>query len=70
MPKDRLLSLSKRLRALREKSGLTQEELARKAGVSVKYLQNLEGANPKNPSLLTLEKLARGLDKEIAQLIE
>ena len=70
MIKDSLASLSKRLRILREKAELTQEELARKAGISVKYLQNLEGMNPKNPSLLTLEKIAKGLGCPTADLIE
>lgn len=68
MSKDKLLSLSKRLRELRKEAGLTQEELARKANISVKYLQNLEGSNPKNPSLLTLEKVAKGLGVEIGAL--
>ncbi len=70
MAKDKLTSLSKRLRALRKESGLTQEQLARKADISVKYLQNLEGATPKNPSLLTLEKIAKGLGLTIHALFD
>ena len=53
--------LGKHIRCLREKSGLTQEELADRAGISTKYLQNLEGKNPKTARVVTLEKLAKGL---------
>lgn len=70
MSDNKLLLLSKRLRKLRKGAGFTQEELARKAGISVKYLQNLEGSEPKNPSLLTLAKIAEGLDAQISELLD
>lgn len=70
MAKSKLLLLSKRLRELRKDAGLTQEELAKRAGISVKYLQNLEGEDPKNPSLLTLDKISKGLEVSISQLLD
>lgn len=69
MPKKKLTELAKRIRNLREQANLTQEQLAQKANISVKYLQNLEGKDPKNPSLLTLEKIANGLDTTIQKLL-
>lgn len=63
------MQLLNRLRTLRKEAELTQEELAKKATISVKYLQNLEGSNPKNPSLLTLEKIAKGLNVPLIKLI-
>ena len=59
-----------RLRALREEHKLTQEKLAQKAGISLYYLQLLEGKKPKNPSLLVLEKLAKAFDMPVWQLVK
>ena len=55
------IKLGEKIRLLREKRHLTQGELAARAGISTKYLQNLEGKRPKVASIITLEKLAKGL---------
>ena len=60
MSKDIRLQLGQRIRDLRSKNNLTQDELAGKAGISTKYLQNLEGKNPKKATIVTLQKLACG----------
>lgn len=52
--------LGKRIRELRDKHDLTQEELAARADISLKYLQNLEGKNPKKATVVTLSKLGKG----------
>ncbi len=70
MKDDICLQLSERIRFLRDKYGLTQEELARKAGISTNYLQNLESRNPKNATMLTLEKLAKGFGIPAWQLLK
>ena len=57
------------LRRLRTEKQLTQEELAQRSGVDYKYLQKLEGQNPSSPTLLTLEKLAKGLGITLADFI-
>ncbi|MDD2666876.1 MAG: helix-turn-helix transcriptional regulator [Candidatus Peribacteraceae bacterium] len=62
--------LSDRIRYLREKHELTQEELARKAGISTNYLQNLESDHPKNATVITLGKLAKGFDIPVWQLLK
>jgi DNA-binding XRE family transcriptional regulator len=49
-----------RLRALRNKAGLTQEEYAEQAKFSYKYYQGIERGQWTNLRLRTLEKLARG----------
>lgn len=57
--------LGMRLKRLREKRGLTQEDLAKRAGISRVHLANLESpddaAHHRTPSLATLEKIARVL---------
>ena len=61
MAKNICIGLGENIRALRIKNKLTQEELTDKAGISTKYLQNLEGKNPKKANVVTLEKLANDL---------
>ena len=70
MAKNICTRLGENIRALRMKRKLTQEELADKAGVSTKYLQNLEGKNPKSASVVTLEKLAKGLEIPIWEILK
>ena len=63
------LRFAKALKSLRKAKGLTQENLAQRAGVDYKYLQKLEGRNPSSPTLATMEKLANGLGVSLVELI-
>lgn len=58
----------KRLRALREKAGTSQGDLADMAGLSRTYLNQLE-AGKRDPSLSTLTRLARALGVKLEALI-
>lgn len=67
------------LKELREKRGMTQEELAKRSGVSQGYIAKLEPANRPgrkkksrqvNPSLETLKRLARALGVPVGELLE
>ena len=62
--------LGKRIRYLRAKYEFTQEELASRANISTKYLQNLEGKNPKVASIITLDKLAKGFGIPLWELLK
>jgi len=53
--------VGKRIKELRKKVRLTQEELAEKAGVDYKYLQRIEGKTPPNLKLETIEDIAHAL---------
>ena len=57
---DVVSNLGKHIRILHRKHKLTQEELAGRSHISLKYVQNLEGKTPQNPSLVILQKLADG----------
>jgi transcriptional regulator with XRE-family HTH domain len=70
MPKDIHTALAKRLRQLRQKEGLTQEALSNRSGVSLKYLQNLEGRDPYNPTIEILQKLADGFEVPLWKLLK
>lgn len=58
------------LRALRAKSGLTQEQLAEKAEISYKYYQAIEEGRKKDLRLSTLIKLAKAYDLTVSRLLE
>jgi transcriptional regulator with XRE-family HTH domain len=58
-----------RIKSLRERRGMTQAQLAEKAGVSRTYLARLETAR-QDPTLSTLEKLAKALGVKVGRLVE
>ena len=61
--------LGKRIKFLREKTHLTQEKLAEKAGISLDYLGKIEVSINK-PGIKTILKLANALDIPIKELFE
>lgn len=70
MKKDPSHLLGTRLRSLRGRHDLTQEQLAGRSHISLKYIQNLEGKNPQNPSLEILQKLADGFEIPLWKLLK
>lgn len=65
---DILVSLGKRIQAVRERAGLTQEELEEKTGVNTKYISAIERGQ-KNVTIKTFEKIAKGLDVDLYELL-
>jgi transcriptional regulator with XRE-family HTH domain len=57
------------LKRVREERGLTQEALAKKAGIHRVYVAQIEGRT-KTPSLGMLEKLAKALGVKLVELLE
>lgn len=68
-PDPALTALGTRARALREKAGLTQEEVAHRADLHWSYIGQIERATT-NPTFLSLVKLARGLGVSPAKLVD
>ncbi len=58
------------LKKLRIKAGLTQEDLAKKGGVSYAYISMLESGAKKNPSVALAKKLAKALKVTVGKLLE
>lgn len=56
-----------KIKELREKKNMTQDELAEKSGVSRTIISFLENGNP-NTTSKTLVRIARALDVTIDQL--
>jgi len=63
-------SLGKKIKELRNKRKLTQEELAYETGIDYKYLQRIEGKTPPNIKIETIEKLAKALNVKPAKLLD
>lgn len=68
-PKDLRHALAHRLRSLRLEAGLTQVDLAERAGISNEFLSRIEHASG-TPSLETLARLAEGLGIELCELFQ
>ena len=64
-----LEQLAMKLKALRDRRGLTQADLAKKAGVSPGYIARLE-THRHDPKLSTLVKLAKALGVPVTALLE
>jgi transcriptional regulator with XRE-family HTH domain len=58
------------LKQLREKRGLTQQALAKRAGIAQGYLSELEAGREKNPGIETLRKLAKALKVSVVELVK
>ena len=65
---DILASLGKRIQTVRERAGLTQEQLEEKTAVNTKYISAIERGQ-KNVTIKTLEKIAKGLDIDLYELL-
>ena len=63
-----LSSVGAKIQSIREKKGITQDQLGEKTGMSSKYISAIERGK-KNLTLLTLEKVAQGLDVEPFELL-
>lgn len=60
--------ITENVKALRLKLGLSQSELAKRSGLTVRYISRLENS-PQNITIDVLEKFAQGLNCDISTLI-
>jgi len=63
-------NISKVVKRLREKMGLSQEKLARLADVSNNTIINIEAGKQDNPTIETLKKIAKALSTPVEDLIK
>ena len=62
-------NIARTVKRLREKTGLSQEKLARLADVSNNTIINIEAGKQDNPTIDTLKKVAKALSVPIEDLI-
>ena len=70
MAKSSTNNISKTVKRLREKMGVSQEKLARLADVSNNTIINIEAGKQDNPTIETLKKIAKALNTPIEDLIK
>lgn len=68
MPSRRRPAPRTRIREVRKRAGLTQEELAARSGLTQSHLSRLE-LGKYVPTLTTLERLARALKVPVSDLL-
>lgn len=56
-----------RIKEIRNKKGLTQEQLSEKMEINPKYLSSIERGN-ENPTLNTLIKLSKSLEVDLGEI--
>jgi transcriptional regulator with XRE-family HTH domain len=64
------MDFGSRIRAARRAAGLSQEELARRAGMSLKGVGDIERGDIEDPHYSSLSKIAAALDVSVAELLE
>lgn len=62
--------LAKNIKDLRKKHKLSQEELARKAGITYSTLIKIESGVNDNPTIKTLKKIANVLNVSLDEIIK
>ena len=63
-------NIAKIVKRLREKTGLSQEKLARLADVSNNTIINIEAGKQNNPTIETLKKIAKAFEVGVDDLIK
>jgi transcriptional regulator with XRE-family HTH domain len=62
-------ALGRAIRVARARKRLSQDDLAKAAGVNQSYISEVEGGD-RNPAMGTLERIADALGMNLAQLFE
>jgi transcriptional regulator with XRE-family HTH domain len=62
--------LGRKLKMLRKRRGITQEQLADLIETSYKYIQRIEGKNPPDIRLTTITRLAKALKVKPEELLK
>ncbi|MDD5691633.1 MAG: helix-turn-helix transcriptional regulator [Candidatus Omnitrophica bacterium] len=70
MDTDIRLKLAKRIKELRKKKGLTQEQLSEQSGIDYKHIQLLESNKASAAKLDTIEKLAKAFNMSPSKLLK
>ena len=62
--------VGQRIKELRQKHGLTQEQFAAEADIDYKYLQRIEGKNPPDLGIELISKIAKALKTTPSKLLK
>lgn len=62
--------LSEKVRKIRKEKGYSQEELARRANVTLRTITLIETGKTVNPHVETVRRIAKGLEVEGSELLK
>lgn len=62
-------TISKNIRKLREQKGISQDRLSKLADISLNTIAKLELDDTQNPTIETLQKIAKALEVKVEDLI-
>jgi len=63
-------AISKNIRRIRKAKGLSQDRLSKKADLALNTIAKIETSEGVNPTVETLQKIAKALDVSLADLVE
>jgi transcriptional regulator with XRE-family HTH domain len=70
MSKDKLSTIAKNIKYKRKELGISQDKLSKLAGVAYNTIVKIESGENPNPTIKTLQKIAKVLDVSIDNLIK
>lgn len=65
-----LQKLGKKVRQYRKEAGLSQEQLGNQSGLGRSYISSLERGVERNPSLRTIERIAKVLKVKVSDITD
>jgi len=63
-------NIAKNIKKLRQEKGILQDRLSKLADLSLNIIVNIEAGNNPNPTIETLEKIAKALGVSIDELLK
>lgn len=63
-------NIAKNIKKLRQEKGISQDRLSKLADLSLNTVVNIEAGNNPNPTIETLEKIAKALEVSIDELLK
>jgi len=63
-------NIAKNIKKLRQEKGISQDRLSKLADLSLNTIVSIEAGNNSNPTIETLEKIAKALDISIDELLK
>ena len=64
------LNIAKNIKKLRQEKSISQGRLSKLADLSLNSIVNIEAGNNPNPTIETLEKIAKALEVSIDELLK
>jgi transcriptional regulator with XRE-family HTH domain len=63
-------SIAKNIKKLRQEKGISQDRLSKLADLSLNTIVNVEAGNNQNPTIETIEKIAKAFGVSIDELLK